>query len=179
MRHRSGHPLSLSNLRVPRVEPEIALILRRELGNDAETVASLYDAISFVAPSMEILDSRYHTNAPSLPDVISDGASAAGFVVGEPVPYDPSEDPDLEQIRCAFLINGSPVAGASATEALGGPVRALAALVEIVRGQGRRVPAGAIVMTGGLTRAFPINPGDLVAADFGPILGRVELPTTP
>lgn len=65
----------------PRVEPEVAFLLTGEPG-------SFEAGVRAVAPALELIDSRYADFRFTLPDVIADNTSAAGFVLGPwcPVP---------------------------------------------------------------------------------------------
>jgi 2-oxo-3-hexenedioate decarboxylase len=170
----TGTRLGIDLLRAPRVEPELALVLGRDLDPEDETPASLLEAISAVAPALEVLDSRYPINAPSLPDVIADGASAAAFAIGDPVAWH-ADEPCLDELRCTLTINDKVIASAHAAEALGGPVRALKALNDAVTTDGRRLTAGSIILTGGLTRAFPIVAGDRITVTFDHPIGNATV----
>jgi 2-oxo-3-hexenedioate decarboxylase len=163
--------LLIDQMRAPRVEPELALILGKDLGSSDATSVNL-DAIAAVAPAIEVLNSRYPVNAPSLPDVIADGASAAAFIVGLPLPWSAGEA-SLNELQCTLLINGKETASARAAEALGGPLQALQALVDAVVGHGRKLTAGSVILTGGLTRAYPIIAGDKVQVTFDHEIGSV------
>ena len=73
----------------PRVEPEIAFVLKQPLAGQV-TAAEALASVEAVAPALEIIDSRYRDFKFTLPDVIADNASSSGFVVG---PWsDPRED---------------------------------------------------------------------------------------
>jgi 2-oxo-3-hexenedioate decarboxylase len=166
--------LSVDHLRAPRVEPELALILGSDLDYQEVTAGDLLAAIVAVAPAIEVLNSRYPVNAPSLPDVIADGASAAAFIVGPPVPWSAGEAA-LNGVECKLWINSQEIASARAAEALGGPLRALEALNDAVVSHGRKLSAGSIILTGGLTRAYPIVAGDQVEVIFDHAIGNVKM----
>jgi 2-keto-4-pentenoate hydratase len=63
--------------------------------------------------------------------------------------------------------NGEPQASATGAAAMGHPFTALAWLAEELDRRGERLSGGDLVLTGGLTAAVPLDPGDTVAAMFG------------
>jgi 2-oxo-3-hexenedioate decarboxylase len=166
--------LPVDHLRAPRVEPELALILGNDLDHLVATSGNLLADVVAVAPAIEVLNSRYPVNAPSLPDVIADGASAAAFIVGPPVPWSVGEAA-LKDVECTLSINGQEIASARAAEALGGPLQALQALIDAVASHGRKLAPGSIILTGGLTRAYPIIAGDEVEVVFDRAIGSVKM----
>jgi len=126
-----------------------------------------------VATGLEILDSRFADYRFTMPDVIADNTSAGRFVVGAPVP------PDGIDLRLAGVVlehNGDVVATAAGAAALGHPAAAVAWLVRSLaaEGEGLGLAAGQVVLSGGLTAAVPVRPGDVVVATIDR-LGSVEL----
>jgi 2-oxo-3-hexenedioate decarboxylase len=65
----------------PRIEPEIAFLLKRELVGTITPLQAL-SAVEAVAPAVELIDSRYQAFKFSLTDVVADNSSSSGFVVG-------------------------------------------------------------------------------------------------
>lgn len=76
-----GEPLPLDALIHPRVEPEIAFLIAKELEPPA-TVTSVLEATEAVFAAIDVLDSRYEDFRFRLPDVIADNASAGRIVLG-------------------------------------------------------------------------------------------------
>jgi 2-oxo-3-hexenedioate decarboxylase len=142
----------------PRVEPEIGFRLGDELQIEA------------VFPAFELVDSRYEGFKFGMADVIADNTSAAGVIVGEGV----STALDLPAVRCSLRVNGAEVATATGADVLGDPKRALDWVAEQVRGAGRPLKAGMIVLSGGMTDFVPLRPGELVEAFFDE-LGAVSV----
>ena len=73
----------------PRIEPEIAFLLKQELVGTITPMQAL-SAVEAVAPAVELIDSRYQAFKFSLTDVVADNSSSSGFVVG------PWHRPDLD-----------------------------------------------------------------------------------
>jgi 2-oxo-3-hexenedioate decarboxylase len=72
--------------------------------------------------------------------------------------------------------NGDVVATAAGAAALGHPAAAVAWLVRSLaaEGEGLGLAAGQVVLSGGLTAAVPVRPGDVVVATIDR-LGSIEL----
>ena len=70
MRLEEGGEMSHARYTHPRVEPEIAYIMRKPLSGNV-SLAEALDAVEAVAPAMEIIDSRYRNFKFALADVIA------------------------------------------------------------------------------------------------------------
>jgi 2-oxo-3-hexenedioate decarboxylase len=159
-----GNVVPIERLIHPRIEPEIGFLTSRELSAPA-TVPGVLAATAGVMAALEVIDSRYEGFDFRLPDVIADNASAAGLVLG-PVLRPVAALEDLRLLGCVLRHNGSIVDTASGAAVMGHPAAAVAWLVNQLGADGRSLPAGSIVLSGGLTNAIPINPGDLVSVEI-------------
>ena len=159
-----GNAVPMERLIHPRIEPEIGFLTSRELSAPA-TVPTVLAATAGVMAALEVIDSRYESFDFRLPDVIADNASAAGLVLG-PVLRPVAALEDLRLLGCVLRHNGSIVDTASGAAVMGHPAAAVAWLVNQLGADGRSLPAGSIVLSGGLTNALPINPGDLVSVEI-------------
>jgi 2-oxo-3-hexenedioate decarboxylase len=166
-----GEPLLTGELIQPRAEPEIVFVMGRDLSGPAVTAADVLAATAAVATGIEVLDSRFADYRFTMPDVIADNASAGRFVVGAPVPPDGI---DLRLTGVVFEHNGEVVATAAGAAALGHPAAAVAWLARSLAAAGEGLRVGQIVLSGGLTAAVPLRPGDVVVASIDR-LGAVEL----
>jgi 2-oxo-3-hexenedioate decarboxylase len=70
--------------------------------------------------------------------------------------------------------NGEQIAQGESSAVLGHPAEAIAMLVNILSEQEEILPAGSFVMSGGITEAFPVQPGDKITAEFE-VLGNVSM----
>ena len=77
-----GQPLDCGRLIQPRCEPEIAFLMSRDLAGPQVTAAHVLAATAAVYPAIDVLDSRFAGYSFTLPDVVADNASAAGFLLG-------------------------------------------------------------------------------------------------
>jgi len=168
--------VSMTGLVHPRVECEIAFVTARPLAGPGCTAADVLAATDFVVPAIEIIDSRFSGFKFDLASVIADNGSSALFVAGGRPRL--VEDLDLPTIGVVMEKNGEPVALAAAAAVLGHPAEAVAMLVNILHDLGETLPAGSIVLSGGITAAVAVSPGDHVIARFQH-LGSVSVRFTP
>ncbi|SNT22857.1 2-oxo-3-hexenedioate decarboxylase [Actinomadura meyerae] len=150
MRVPHGGEVALGRFIHPRVEPEIAYRIARDVTPDDDEIP-----VDAVAPALEIIDSRYRDFRFSLPDVIADNASSAAFVVGDWRPTGVG----LGDLAVRLAVGGTVVESGSTSAILGHPDRALPALLKIARRQGMPLRAGYVVLAGGATAAAPFPPG--------------------
>ncbi|MHC0055638.1 2-keto-4-pentenoate hydratase [Actibacterium sp. D379-3] len=169
MQHDQGSTIDLGALIHPRVEPEIAFLLRCPLPPDLTPEQAL-DCVEAVAPALEIIDSRYEGFRFDLGDVIADNASSAGFVLGHWHP----PDTDIGNVPIVLSLSGAPCETGTSAAILGHPLNALVAAGRIAAARGIATAAGDVVLAGAATAAIPLSPGARVGAEFGP-LGRIEI----
>lgn len=166
-----GAPLDVAVRIQPRVEPEIAFTIARDIAGSAVTAAQVLAATATVAPAIEIVDSRYRDYRFTLPDVIADNASAGAFVVGA------GRSPEGIDLRLAGVViehRGRVAATAAGAASLGHPAAAVAWLVRSLAAIGEGLRVGDVVLSGGLTEALPVTAGDCVVVSVGR-RGSVEL----
>ncbi|OUM02232.1 2-keto-4-pentenoate hydratase [Variovorax sp. JS1663] len=161
MQVEEGSALKRSRFIHPRVEPEIAFVLKKDLAGDV-TAAEALAAVEAVAPALEIIDSRYRDFKFSLTDVIADNASSSGFVVG--AWNDPRQD--FSNLGLTMNIDGRTVQVGSTAAILGHPLRSLVAAARLSAAAGEPLRAGWIVMAGGATPAEWIAPGQYVSVEM-------------
>jgi len=166
-----GEPLEVARHIQPRAEPEVVLVLGRDLEGPAVTAVDVLAATAAVAVGIEVLDSRYQDYRFTMPDVVADDASAGRFVVGAPVPV---AGIDLRLVGVVLEHRGEVVGTASGAASLGHPAAAVAWLVRSLAAEGEGLTAGQVVLSGGLTAAVPVRAGDSVVATIDR-LGAVEL----
>jgi 2-oxo-3-hexenedioate decarboxylase len=167
-----GQALRCEQFIQPRCEPEIAFVLGADLAGPHVTAATVLAATAAVCPAIDVLDSRFAGYSFTLADVIADNASGAGFVLGGQL-----SDPAGIDLRLAGVTlekNGELVATAAGAAVLGHPAAAVAWLVRALARRDRGLNAGQVVLSGALTEAVAVSPGDVVVARFDRI-GTIEL----
>ncbi len=152
-----------------RLEPEVAVLLSKDI-SETEDEKSLRQCIAAFAPAIEIVNSRFHDYRFDALDNIADNSSSAAYALGPWV----APDFDLAALNVSLTIGGREVDEGTGAAAMGHPLLALAEGARIAASRAKILRAGMIVLTGGLTRAHPIEFGQRAVADFGPF-GRLEL----
>jgi 2-oxo-3-hexenedioate decarboxylase len=167
-----GQSVPLEQLIHPQAEPEIAIVLGRELAYPV-TVPGVLAATEAVFAAIEVIDSRYEDFRYRMPDVVADNVGAARVAFGSRA-CTPAELGDLRLIGCVFRSQGEVVGTAAGAAAMGHPAAAVAWLVRSLAARGERLPAGSVVLTGGLTAPAAVRRGGALTADFDQ-LGSVEV----
>ncbi|MBX5466183.1 MAG: 2-keto-4-pentenoate hydratase [Firmicutes bacterium] len=155
----------------PRVEPEIAFVLRRDLAGPGVTLHDVLSATEYVVPALEVIDSRIAAWRIKLVDTVADNASAGCFVLGgQPSPVGAV---DLSTVGMVLWKNGEVVETGAGAAVLGHPGWGVAWLANKLAEFGTVLRAGHVVLSGSVSAAVPVAAGDAVRAHFGR-LGSVE-----
>lgn len=147
----------------PRVEPEIAIRLGADVDASA-SAAAIAASVDSAFACLEVVDSVWSGYRFRIEHNTADGSSAAHLVLGGRL--DISDPADLAGVTVRLRRNGDDVASASGAAASGDPLVGVSWLVQQLAVSGRRLRAGEIVLTGGLTAAVPLEVGDQVEAVF-------------
>jgi 2-keto-4-pentenoate hydratase len=166
-----GPLLDLQALIHPRLEPEIALFVERDLDGEGVTLNDVRGAVDWASAAVEIVDSRFSGYRFTPSENTADNSSAARFLLGRRVRLETIE-PRLTGVLLSR--NGLPLGSGVGADALGGPLQALRWLCGRLAEQGRVLEGGSIVLTGGLTRAEPLSANDTFVAEFAS-LGSLTL----
>ena len=151
----------------PRVEPELAMVLGRDLTGPGCTVAAAAAAVEYVLPSLEIIDSRIADWRISIGDTIAVIASSGAAVLGDsPVRL---RDQDLRLVGCNLYRDGEVVATGAGGAVFGNPLRSLAWLANTLATVGVTLTAGQVVLPGSVTAAQPVAAGQTWTATFAGI----------
>ncbi|GAA1481209.1 2-keto-4-pentenoate hydratase [Gordonia sinesedis] len=175
MRYTESVPIDTATLCFPRVEVEVGFILGDDLPGAGCTNADVIDAVQWVVPSIELIDSRIRDWRITLCDTIADNASSCGWILGEQ--RVPIADLDTGDIDATLHRNGEVVAKGNSAAVLGHPLNAVSWLARKVESFGVRLRKGDVILPGTATRAIDITPGDRFLAEFAG-LGQVRLDFT-
>jgi 2-oxo-3-hexenedioate decarboxylase len=172
MRLEDGGTLSLGRYVHPRIEPEIAFLLKAPLAGEVSP-AEAWAALAGIAPAMEVIDSRYENFKFTLADVVADNASSSGLVIG------PWADPatDVGNLGMILEVDGRPAQIGGSAAILGHPLRSLVAAARMVARAGEVLRPGWVVLAGAATEAVPLQRGMHVRAvveRLGAVSIRVE-----
>jgi 2-oxo-hept-3-ene-1,7-dioate hydratase len=159
----------------PRVEVELAFILKRKLQGPQVSVDDVLEATDYVQPAIEIIDARIeqfdrHTKAMrKVYDTISDNAANAGIVLGGRKVR--PDEVDLPWVGAVLRQNGVVEETGLAAGVQGHPAIGIAWLAQKLAPWGECLEAGEVVLAGSFTRPAVAKRGDVFDADYGP-LGR-------
>jgi 2-oxo-hept-3-ene-1,7-dioate hydratase len=169
--------IPVSRFIAPRVEVELAFILKKKIEGTHITIADVLDATDYVQPAIEIIDARIeqfdrHSKAPrKVYDTISDNAANAGIILGgrQMSPH----EVDLPWVGAILRQNGVVEETGLAAGVQGHPATGVAWLAMKLAPWGECLEAGEVVLAGSFTRPAVAKQGDVFDADYGP-MGRFD-----
>ena len=165
--------IALSDFIAPRVEVELAFVLKHALRGPNITVQDVLAATDYVTPAVEIIDARIEqfdrvSKAPrKVFDTISDNAASAGIVIGA-TRVDPNTT-NLPWCGAILKLNDVVEETGLAAGVQGHPAIGVAWLVNKLAPWSEYCDAGEIVLAGSFTKPVPAKVGDLFMVDYGPL----------
>ena len=173
MQFDDGATVSATRFIQPRIEAELAFLMKSPLEGPNVTIAQVMTATDYILPALEILDTRILRTDPvtgqarTIIDTISDNAANAGIVTGGR-----AMRPDAFDARWAGAIvmrNAEVEETGLGAGVLNQPALAVAWLANRLAQYGQRIEAGQIVLSGSFIRPIECRHGDTILADFGPM----------
>lgn len=164
MMYMDGDKVPLQKLVQPKVECEIAFVLKKDLIGPNITPLDVIEATDYIVPAIEIIDSRIEDWNIKFEDTVSDNGSSALVVMGSK----PTKlaGLDLTSLGMNVLKNGEYVDSATGAAVLGNPIYAIAWLANALSSYNVSLLAGEIVLSGAFTAALDIQDGDTFTAEF-------------
>lgn len=160
-----GGNADITKLLQPRVEGELAFVLKRSLFGPGVTAAQVVGSVDFVIPAIEIIDSRIRDWKFKIEDTIADNASSGMFVLGsQPMSL---ARLDLRTIGMTLRKNGEVVSTGAGAACLGNPVNAVVWLVNKLGEHGISLAPGEVILSGALGPVSPVVAGDRVSVCVG------------
>ncbi|MEA4882463.1 MAG: fumarylacetoacetate hydrolase family protein [Clostridia bacterium] len=154
-----------SELIQPKAEGEIAFVLQTDLHGPGVTAYDVLRATDAVIACIEIVDSRIENWKIRIQDTVADNASSARLVLGGRLVS--VRDLDLRLTGMVLRKNGEIMSTGAGAAVLGHPASAVAWLANQLGQFGVGLKAGEVVLSGAITAAVPVSPGDAVCAEFG------------
>ena len=156
---------SVAGVAEPRIEPEIVFGLAKAPRPDMDEDA-LAGCLAWVGHGFEIVQSIYPGWNCLAADAVAGFGMHSSLWIGPRRTYAVRADKwtrELATCEAELFCNGSSVHRGQAANVLGGPLKALRALVAVLAVDAHNPPlaAGEIVTTGSLTRAPPIAAGEI------------------
>lgn len=162
----------------PRVEAEIAFVMKDAIGGENVTRDDVIAATDYVAPSLEILDTRILRKDPDtgkariITDTISDNAANAGVVLG--AERHAVDAHDLRWVGAVTSRNGEVEETGLGAGVLNDPALSVVWLARRMAQYGQSIEPGHIILSGSFIRPIECPSGAHILADFGDF-GAVEI----
>lgn len=156
----------------PRVEAEIAFIMKAPLAGAGVTRENVLAATDHVCPALEILDTRILRIDPAtgrariITDTVSDNAANAGIVLG--AARHPVDAFDLRWVGAILKRDGVVEETGLGAGVLDDPVTGILWLAHRLARYGQGIAAGEVLLSGSFIRPVEAPPGCRIEADFGP-----------
>lgn len=161
----------------PRIEAEIAFVMKAPIGGERLSGEAILAATDFIAPALEILDTRITRKDPrsgklrTVFDTIADNAANAGIVLGAPVRD--FRNLDLRWVGAIVARDDEVEETGLGAGVLNDPLLSVSWLADRLAAYGDRIEAGQILLSGSFIRPVEAPPGSRITADFGR-LGHVH-----
>ncbi|WP_233269366.1 2-keto-4-pentenoate hydratase [Alteribacillus sp. YIM 98480] len=156
--------LHVKNLIHPKVEPEFAFIINKELKGGNVKPRDVWAAAEGVYLALEVIDSRYENFKFTLPDVVADNASSTKFVLGSQV-FSPAYTL-WDKVKVTMIKNGEKVQSGYGNAVLDHPVHSVVELTKMLNRDNLIVKPGMVVLVGGITEAVSVRAGDMLKVDY-------------
>ncbi|MDD3705313.1 MAG: fumarylacetoacetate hydrolase family protein [Clostridiaceae bacterium] len=156
----------------PKVEGEIAFVLKKDMQGPNVTAKDVMEATDYVLASIEVVDSRIKDWKINIVDTIADNASSIMYVIGDKK-VDPNNI-DLKTVSMVIYKNGEKVLTGVGADVLGDPAISVAWLINKLWEYGVALKKGEVVLSGSLAAALAGEAGDDFRVVFSE-LGEVSL----
>ena len=170
--------IQAANFLDPKIEVELAFVLKKRLFGENLTIEEVLDATDYVIPALELIAARtYRKNSKTgyvrtVRDTISDNAANAGIITGgEKVT---PKSVDLRWVSALLYKNGTIEESGVAAAVLDHPVKGVIWLAKKYAQHNEALEAGQIILSGSFTRPIDVVVGDEIIADYGP-LGKISV----
>lgn len=171
MLFQSGATVPKGRFIQPRMEAEIAFVMKADLPVDNVSRETVLAATDYVAPSIEILDTRILRKDPEtgetrkIFDTIADNAANAGIVLGKE--RHAPDAVDLRWIGAIVTRNGEVEETGLGAGVLNDPVESVVWLARRMAQYGQSIRKGQVILSGSFIRPVECVPGSSIVADFG------------
>lgn len=159
-----GESIKIDELIHPKVEAEIAFVLKEDLKGPGCHIGDVLRATDFVLPAVEVIDSRYKDFKFDLKSVIADNSSSSRFVTGGCSKN--IDEVDLKTLGVVMEINGNIVELGAGAAVLGHPATSIAMLANMLHERGEYLKKGEFILSGAITAAVAVKKGDNVNVRF-------------
>ena len=173
----NGAVIDAAEFTDPRIEVELAFVLKERLAGESVTVDDVMQATDQVVPALELIAARTYRVDPDtgyvrkIQDTISDNAASGGVILGEQ-----HIEPGSMDLRwCGAVLYRNDVVEETGLAAgvLDHPANGIAWIARRFAPHGIALEPGQVLLSGSFTRPVPVRPGDVFRADYRD-LGSIE-----
>ena len=170
--------LAMSRFLDPRIEIELAFVMKDSLRGPGINTADVIRATDFILPAIEIVDFRVaqegRRKGSTIFDTVADLASCGAVILGgNPIDL---RQINIAQVRGTCMRNGEPAESGMALQVMGNPINAIAWLANKLGALGGiTFEPGHTILSGSFIRVVRVSAGDHFVASFDQGLGDVEL----
>ncbi len=154
----------MQELMQPKVEAEIAFVLKHDLDQQNMTIADVIGAIDYALPAIEIVGSRVKDWKIKITDTVADNASASHYVLG----HSPKRLAEVDVVGTQMKLskNGEVVSEGTGASCLGSPLNATLWLAQKMVSVGNPLRAGELILSGAVGPMVSVAKGDVISVRF-------------
>lgn len=173
-----GAKIRAADFTDPRIEVELAFVLKEPLFGEDVSIEQVLGATDYVVPALELIAARSHRVDPdtgytrTVFDTIADNAANAGYILSNHQ-FAPDEI-DLRWSGAMLYLNGEIEETGLAGGVMGHPAHGIRWVCKRFAPHGIGLQPGQVILAGSFTRPVVVNAGDTIRADYGP-LGTIEV----
>ena len=170
--------LSTGDFCDPRIEVELAFVMKESLFGEDVTIEQVIDATDYVVPALELIAARSWRTDPETGytrkvfDTIADNAANAGYIVGDQQ-FDPRAI-DLRWSGAILYVDGEVEETGLAAGVQNHPAKGICWVCKRFAKHGIGLEPGQLVLSGSFTRPVVAMAGQRMSCDYGP-LGTVNV----
>ncbi len=154
MQYHNNAEINLSRFIHPRIEPEIAFLLKKDI-DEGYSEKTMKEYVEAVSSALEIIDSRYRNFKFSLEDVIADNCSSSAYILGEWQEVNTK----IEAIAMGLYEDGIEIRQGNSNNILDNPWNSFHESVRISGIYGHKHKKGDVVLAGAATAAYHMKKG--------------------
>jgi 2-oxo-hept-3-ene-1,7-dioate hydratase len=171
MHFEDGSNIPVNRFTDPRIEVELAFVLKDRLFGENLTIGDVLAATDYVTPALELISARSYRVHPqsgytrTIFDTIADNAANAGIITGGKK-VKPNEV-DLRWCGALLKKNSEIEETGLAAAVLNHPANGVCWIAKRFAKHDVALEPGQILLAGSFTAPIPVGEGDHIHADFG------------
>ncbi|HWC21691.1 MAG TPA: fumarylacetoacetate hydrolase family protein [Flexivirga sp.] len=172
MAYESGATVEHASVMQPKVEAEVAFVLKDDLADGSLDIEQVREAVDYAVAAIEICGSRIAGWDITFGDTVADNASAGAYVLG--TQRRTLDDFEPRDVQMTMTVTGQETSTGDGAACLGDPLLALQWLARQARDLGAPLCAGQVILSGALGPMRPAAPGVEATAELSG-LGSVSV----